>query len=152
MVLGLLPREAVGSLNSNGDMIPLPASADPRSYWTPMMPWFAEPAKKAVLLRPAHIAFASFSALIAVGNIVGSASARDERSVASVESRIAGDPIMAIVSLRSQQITVYDPKGCILRASVSSGQKGRETPAGIFSVIEKEAEHYSNLYDDAYSY
>jgi hypothetical protein len=38
----------------------------------------------------------------------------------------------------------------ILRAPVSSGQRGRETPAGIFSVIEKEAEHYSNLYDDAY--
>ncbi len=33
---------------------------------------------------------------------------------------------------------------------MSSRQKGRETPAGIFSVIEKEAEHYSNLYDDAY--
>ena len=33
---------------------------------------------------------------------------------------------------------------------MSSGQKGRETPAGIFSVIQKEAEHYSNMYDDAY--
>ena len=29
-------------------------------------------------------------------------------------------------------------------------RQGRETPAGIFSIIEKEAEHYSNLYDDAY--
>ena len=57
---------------------------------------------------------------------------------------------MAIVSLRSQRITVYDANGWILRAPISSGQKGRETPAGIFSVIEKEAEHYSNLYDDAY--
>jgi lipoprotein-anchoring transpeptidase ErfK/SrfK len=57
---------------------------------------------------------------------------------------------MAIVSLRSQRITVYDANGWILRAPVSSGQKGRETPAGIFSVIQKEAEHYSNLYDDAY--
>ena len=38
----------------------------------------------------------------------------------------------------------------ILRAPVSSGQRGRETPAGIFSVIQKDAEHYSNLYDDAY--
>ncbi|HEV7823230.1 MAG TPA: L,D-transpeptidase family protein, partial [Burkholderiales bacterium] len=27
---------------------------------------------------------------------------------------------------------------------------GRETPAGIFSIIQKNAEHYSNLYDDAY--
>jgi len=57
---------------------------------------------------------------------------------------------MAIVSLRDQRITVYDADGWILRAPVSSGQKGRETPAGIFSVIQKEAEHYSNLYDDAY--
>jgi hypothetical protein len=57
---------------------------------------------------------------------------------------------MAIVSLHSQRITVYDANGWILRAPVSSGQKGRETPAGIFSVIQKEAEHYSNLYDDAY--
>src|SRR5260370_9882911 len=30
------------------------------------------------------------------------------------------------------------------------GQKGREPPSGIFSIIEKQAEHYSNLYDDAY--
>ena len=57
---------------------------------------------------------------------------------------------MAIVSLRNQRITVYDANGWILRAPVSSGQKGRETPAGIFSVIQKEADHYSNIYDDAF--
>jgi L,D-transpeptidase catalytic domain len=61
----------------------------------------------------------------------------------------AGRPIMAIISLRRQQITIYDAQGWILRAPVSSGQSGRETPAGIFSVIQKQAEHYSNLYDDA---
>ena len=57
---------------------------------------------------------------------------------------------MAIVSLHSQRITVYDADGWILRAAVSSGQAGRETPAGIFSIIQKDAEHHSNLYDDAY--
>jgi hypothetical protein len=36
----------------------------------------------------------------------------------------------------------YDANGSILQAPVSSGQKGRETPAGIFSIIEKQAEHY----------
>lgn len=68
----------------------------------------------------------------------------------AVQSRSAGDPVMAIVSLRSQRITIYDSKGWILRAPVSSGSKGRETPAGIFSVIQKVEEHYSNLYDDAF--
>src|SRR5205814_10252662 len=73
-----------------------------------------------------------------------------ERPIEAIQSRSAGEPIMAIISLRSQRITVYDPKGWILRAPVSSGTKGRETPAGIFSVIQKVAEHYSNLYDDAF--
>ena len=73
-----------------------------------------------------------------------------ERAVESIDSRDPGEPIMAIVSLQKQRITVYDANGWILRAPVSSGQRGRETPAGIFSIIQKDAEHYSNLYDDAY--
>ncbi len=56
---------------------------------------------------------------------------------------------MAIVSLSNQLVTIYDADGWILRAPVSSGQPGYETPAGIYSVIQKEVEHYSNLYDDA---
>jgi hypothetical protein len=56
---------------------------------------------------------------------------------------------MAIVSIGEQRVTIYDAQGRILRAPVSSGQTGYETPPGIYSVIQKEAEHYSNLYDDA---
>jgi hypothetical protein len=92
---------------------------------------------------------ASLGLAIAAGDMAGAAGARSERSVGSVEARAAGEPVMAIVSLRRQQITIYDAEGWILQAPVSSGQSGRETPAGIFSVIQKEAEHYSNLYDDA---
>src|SRR4030081_1350982 len=115
-----------------------------------MMSRFVNPKRKQTRLRPAHIAVASLAALIAAGDHAGARSGSSERSVESVEARSAGDPIMAIVSLRSQRITVYDAKGWILRAPVSSGSKGRETPAGIFSIIEKQAEHYSNLYDDAF--
>src|SRR3954468_15685585 len=101
-------------------------------------------------LRPAYLAVAALTVLIAAGGDAGARAGRSERPVESVQSRSAGEPIMAIVSLRSQRITVYDSKGWILRAPVSSGTKGRETPAGIFSVIQKVEEHYSNLYDDAY--
>ena len=115
-----------------------------------MTSYFANSKHKESWFRLAHIAITSLAALIAASNLAGAAGNRNEGPEASIESRIAGEPIMAIVSLRSQRITVYDANGWILRAPVSSGQKGRETPAGIFSVIEKEAEHYSNLYDDAY--
>src|SRR6202047_4783699 len=111
---------------------------------------FVNPRRKQTRLRPAYLAVASLAALIAAGNHAGARSGGRERPVEFVESRSAGDPIMAIVSLRNQRITVYDAKGGILRAPVSSGQKGRETPAGIFSVIQKVEDHYSNLYDDAY--
>jgi L,D-transpeptidase catalytic domain len=105
------------------------------------------PKHKQTGLRVAHMAFASLAALIAVSDRADAARLRSEQSVAM---RSAGEPIMAIVSLSDQQITVYDDKGWIMRAPVSTGQKGRETPAGIFSILQKKAEHYSNLYDDAY--
>src|SRR6476659_4417742 len=108
---------------------------------------FVNPKRKQTRLRPAHLAVASLAALIAAGDPAG---ARSGLSESSVESRSAGDPIMAIISLRNQRITVYDAKGWILRAPVSSGQKGRETPAGVFAVLEKDKDHHSSLYDDAW--
>src|SRR6478736_2815942 len=108
---------------------------------------FVNPKRKQTRLLPAHLAVASLAALIAAGNHAG---ARSGWSESSVESRSAGDPIMAIVSLRNQRITVYDAKGWILRAPVSSGSKGRETPAGVFAVLEKDKDHHSSLYDDAW--
>ena len=100
--------------------------------------------------RPLWVAMASMALAIGAGDPAHAAKVRGQRQVASIETRDAGEPLMAVVSLRSQQITVYDADGWILRGPVSSGQKGRETPAGVFSVIQKQAEHYSNLYDDAF--
>jgi lipoprotein-anchoring transpeptidase ErfK/SrfK len=64
--------------------------------------------------------------------------------------RDAGEPIMAIVSIKSQQVTFYDADGWIVRAPVSTGIKGRETPAGVFAVVEKDKDHHSSMYDDAW--
>src|ERR1700757_5144529 len=64
--------------------------------------------------------------------------------------REAGEPIMAIVSIKSQRVTFYDAEGWILRAPVSTGTTGRETPAGVFAVIEKDKDHHSTMYDDAW--
>ena len=64
--------------------------------------------------------------------------------------RVAGEPIMAIVSIKSQRVTFYDTDGWILRAPVSTGTTGRETPAGVFAVVEKDKDHHSSMYDDAW--
>jgi hypothetical protein len=88
---------------------------------------------------------------VMVASASAAAATRHEKKHATQDTaqRPAGDPIMAIVSLKSQRVTLYDADGWIQRAPVSSGQHGRETPAGVFSVIQKDADHHSNLYDDA---
>jgi hypothetical protein len=65
------------------------------------------------------------------------------------QGAIAGPPVMAIVSIKDQRVSLYDANGSALRARVSTGRTDYETPVGIYSVLEKEEEHYSNVYDDA---
>ena len=111
---------------------------------------FVNPSPKHSRRRLARLAIVVLVTLIAAQDPAGATSSEKNRSVELAESRPAGEPIMAIVSLHNQRITVYDATGWILRAPVSSGQKGRETPAGVFTVLQKNAEHWSNLYDDGY--
>src|SRR5271166_710860 len=75
---------------------------------------------------------------------------RPERTTEAAAPRDAGEPLMAIVSIKSQKVTFYDADGWILRAPVSTGTTGRETPAGVFSVVQKDKDHHSSLYDDAW--
>jgi hypothetical protein len=98
-------------------------------------------------------AFASLAAFAALTVLTGSAVAKQQRPAAPTEAtapREAGEPIMAIVSIKSQQVTFYDAEGWILRAPVSTGTTGRETPAGVFAVLEKDPDHHSSMYDDAW--
>jgi hypothetical protein len=103
---------------------------------------------------PAIVTLAATAALMALTAAPASdAAARQARPARSTEAaapRNPGEPLMAIVSIKSQQVTIYDADGWILRAPVSSGTKGRETPSGIFTILQKNKDHYSNLYDNAW--
>jgi hypothetical protein len=101
--------------------------------------------------RLSNFGVAGLAGLLAVA-VAGPADARGKREEAAAEfaaARPVGLPLMAVVSLGDQRITVYDADGKTLQAPVSTGRSGYETPAGIYSVIQKEREHYSNLYFDA---
>lgn len=98
------------------------------------------------LRRTAIVTLAAVAALAALSD---GANARKVRPTEEAAPRKAGEPILAIVAIKTQKITFYDADGWILRAPVSTGVKGRETPAGVFAIVEKEEEHYSSLYDDA---
>jgi L,D-transpeptidase-like protein len=99
---------------------------------------------------PAIVTLAAMAALTAPSADAAARQARPAPPTEATAPRDAGEPIMAIVSIKSQQVTFYDADGWIVRAPVSTGTTGRETPAGVFAVVEKDKDHRSTLYDDAW--
>jgi lipoprotein-anchoring transpeptidase ErfK/SrfK len=99
--------------------------------------------------RGGLLGFVTLAALAALTSPAAAAK-QPAQPVEATAPRDAGEPIMAIVSIKSQRVTFYDADGWILRAPVSTGTTGRETPAGVFAVIEKDKDHHSSMYDDAW--
>src|SRR5690349_14509433 len=83
---------------------------------------------------------AMLAATAALTMLTADAAAKEPHRAAQVSEAVAprqaGEMIMAIVSIKTQQVTFYDADGWIMRAPVSTGTTERETPAGVFAVVE----------------
>jgi len=58
-------------------------------------------------------------------------------------------PIHIVVSLPDQKASIFRNGVRVVETKVSTGKPGHRTPAGIFSILEKNRVHFSNLYDNA---
>src|SRR6516225_873213 len=58
-------------------------------------------------------------------------------------------PLIIAVSINSQRVKIYDTNGFFAEAPVSTGMRGHPTPMGVFSVIQKQRLHHSNIYSGA---
>jgi hypothetical protein len=58
-------------------------------------------------------------------------------------------PVFLVIDLTRQRALLY--RGGVLTAAstISSGSEGRETPTGVFTILQKEVVHRSRTYDDA---
>ena len=100
--------------------------------------------------RYAKAMLAAMAALIMLAADTAARELRRAQTREEVAPRQGGEAIMAIVSIKSQQVTFYDADGWILRAPVSTGTTEYETPAGVFAIVQKKKDHRSNMYDDAW--
>ncbi len=57
--------------------------------------------------------------------------------------------LQIIVSKDKQSLVVYDGETVVATSKVSTGKEGHSTPSGIFSILEKQKYHESNLYSNA---
>jgi lipoprotein-anchoring transpeptidase ErfK/SrfK len=74
---------------------------------------------------------------------------RGNKTKEKVVDRAPEGPLVITVSLRRQRVTVWDQHGVMMEAPISSGKLGTPTPTGVFSILEKNRVHFSNLYDNA---
>jgi len=64
-------------------------------------------------------------------------------------SERAKGPLLFTISLSRQSVKVYDAGVEVARGPVSTGMPGHPTPMGVFSVLERESWHRSNIYSGA---
>jgi lipoprotein-anchoring transpeptidase ErfK/SrfK len=58
-------------------------------------------------------------------------------------------PLQIVVSIADQHVTLYSNGVRVAQGPVSTGVPGRPTPTGVFSIIQKDRFHHSNLYSNA---
>ncbi|WP_273217584.1 L,D-transpeptidase [Hyphomicrobium zavarzinii] len=85
----------------------------------------------------------------AVTEEVGEKSKGKKSKSESVAEKPATGPLVISVSLARQRLAVYDSTGRIAESPISSGRVGYSTPTGVFTVLEKNRVHHSNLYSGA---
>ena len=59
------------------------------------------------------------------------------------------EAVTVVVSLPEQRAYVYRGSMMVAAATISSGKDGKDTPVGVFPILQKREVHRSNLYNDA---
>ena len=58
-------------------------------------------------------------------------------------------PLQIFISINQQKLHLYSDGTHVADAPVATGVPGHPTPMGVFSVIEKDRYHHSNIYSNA---
>jgi len=58
-------------------------------------------------------------------------------------------PMLLIVNLSTQRALLFRNGVPIGASTVSTGKTGHRTPTGVFTILQKQVEHYSSKYDSA---
>jgi len=62
---------------------------------------------------------------------------------------VSTGPVVMVVSITEQRAYVYRNGVLIGATTVSTGRPGHQTPVGVFTVLQKQKEHRSTIYDGA---
>jgi lipoprotein-anchoring transpeptidase ErfK/SrfK/peptidoglycan hydrolase-like protein with peptidoglycan-binding domain len=72
--------------------------------------------------------------------------AKPEDGIADLDT---SEPMVLVVSLKQQKLDIYRGTTLVTTSQVSTGMPGHATKAGVFSILEKQRFHHSNIYSGA---
>lgn len=120
-------------LTAAGILVAIPrADAATMFYWQDSDPGYYRPAPMAQPRKPK----------------VRKPAAKKDATVKETNAKPQG-PLIIAVSIEQQKVRVYDANGLFAESPVSTGMKGHSTPMGVFSIIQKNKMHRSNIYSGA---
>ncbi len=63
--------------------------------------------------------------------------------------RSAKGPVLMVVSIDDQMAYVYRNGVQVAKSTVSTGRPGKETPTGVFTILQRKVKHESSIYKGA---
>jgi lipoprotein-anchoring transpeptidase ErfK/SrfK len=118
-----------------------PASAQPYGYWSNYN--YSYP-KKFMRAEPRQWAPGSEKK-----RKLDAASSSDKADSKDRTTKAPAGPLFAIISLSDQHISIYNSMGLVARSAISTGMPGHRTPTGVFTILQRERWHQSNIYSGA---
>ncbi|CCB66398.1 MULTISPECIES: L,D-transpeptidase family protein [unclassified Hyphomicrobium] len=107
-------------------------------------------------ISPALRSIAVYAVAAAMAAYPLAADAKSKTGLLRLQSQAAASaaaqsksPLLIVVSIKKQRLRVYDMNGEIASSKISSGKPGHDTPTGVFSILEKNVYHVSNIYSGA---
>ena len=102
----------------------------------------------------ASVAFAFVAGALMAGLATPAAAAPSKASAKSKPeakdlAEMPKGPLQIVVSIAHQHVTLYSNGTRVAQTPVSTGMPGKPTPTGVFSIIQKDRFHHSNLYSNA---
>src|SRR4051794_32414994 len=105
----------------------------------------------ATLLSRGSPVLLCFSGVIAALSVISAEAKNLDKLAAAPPSAdlVASQPLTIIISLNRQKVDVYRGTALVANSQISSGKPGYATPAGVYTILEKQRWHESNIYSGA---
>jgi lipoprotein-anchoring transpeptidase ErfK/SrfK len=99
-------------------------------------------------VRPAMARPAKPSGITTASREKAATAARNKDGTDDLAAKARGI-LSVVISIDKQQLTLYSDGQPVAHSRVSTGQPGHATPTGVFSIIQRDRWHRSNLYGNA---